>query len=373
MDVAFTHEQDLLRTSARDFLDDRCPIGLVREAADAGAGGDGVDRLWDSMAQLGWMGLGVDEGHGGLGRPLVDLAILSEEMGRSLVPAPWFSTVGLFTEAIRVAGDARQRGAWLPRIAAGEVRGTLAILERDGVLGRDGVTTTATPAGDGYRLEGSKAFVPDLDIAGSVVVAALLEGQPGLFVVDAGACELTDEAGIDPTRRLATLRLPGAEVGSDCLLGGEPCGWATIERVLDRATALQCAEMCGGAQKVLELTVEYARTRQQFGRPIGSFQGVSHRCAEMLLAVESARSLSYYAAWCCDEDLDNAPLAVSAAKAWTGDTYRAATSQAIQLHGGIGFTWEANLHLWYRRALAMAALLGDPGYHRERVATLIDL
>jgi len=373
VDVSFTDEQELLRASAREFLSAQCTPATVREVLEKGAHAEGARRLWEKMAELGWMGLGIDEAHGGHGLGLLDVAILSEEMGRALVPAPWFSSVALFGEAVGTTGTRDQRAHWLPRIAGGELTGTLALLEPGGILAPEAIAATATASGDGYVLSGSKAFVPDLSAAGAVVVTARLEGEPALFVVDRDSLDATEEPTLDPTRRLSTLRLEETRVAGDRLLGGEPCGWAAIERIADRASAVLCAEMCGGAQKALDMAVEYAKFRQQFGRPIGSFQGVSHRCADMLLSIEGARSLSYYAAWCCDEDLASAPVAVSSAKAWAGDTYRSVTSQSIQIHGGIGFTWEADIHLWYRRAFWSAAFLGDSVHHRERLAKLIGL
>jgi alkylation response protein AidB-like acyl-CoA dehydrogenase len=370
MDVAFTEEQELLRSSARDFLDRECPPSVTREVVESGPEIDTSQRLWERMAGLGWMGLGLEEEHGGLGHSLVDVAILAEEMGRAVVPTPWFSTVAMLADAIRVTGSKEQRVEWLSRVADGKLKGTFALLEPEGTLGREGIATVATPHGDAYVLDGTKAFVPDLSIADAVVVAAQLENQPALFVLDRDGLDITEEPTLDPTRRLGTLRLSGLEVPAERLLGGEPCGWSAIEQTVDRATAILCAEMCGGSQKTLDLAVAYAKERHQFGRPIGSFQGVSHRCAEMLLAIESARSLTYYAAWCCDEEPAEAALAVSAAKAWCGDTYKTAAAQSIQIHGGVGFTWEANLHLWYRRAFWSSAFLGDPVHHRERVVQL---
>jgi alkylation response protein AidB-like acyl-CoA dehydrogenase len=258
-------------------------------------------------------------------------------------------------------------------VAAGTLIGTAALPEESGSATARTAAVTATATNGSYVLEGTAAFVPDLGGVDAVVVTAQLEGQPSLFVVDRQHLLVGDGLALDPTRPLASATLNGVSVAADRLLGGEPCSWATIDEVRDRATAILCAEMCGGAQKVLDLSVEYARSRTQFGRPIGSFQGVSHRCAEMLLSIESTRSLTYYAAWCCDNDQAGAALATSAAKARAGDMYRTATAQAIQVHGGIGFTWETGLHLWYRRALWCAACLGDSVHHRERVAALIGL
>lgn len=375
MDVSFSDDQELLRKSAREFLADQCPTALVREVMDGGPSTSGAQDLWKKMAELGWMGLAFDESLGGVGLGLVDLAILAEEMGRALVPVPWFSTVALAGEAIRVAGSDDQRSKWLPKIASGEVRATLALVGTDGRLGPRYLTTKAESKNGSFVLLGTTSLVPDLVSADLVVVAAELGGKAALFAVETGASGVTktEEPTLDMTRRLGTLQLDQVEVGADSLLGGEACGWDTIERSIDRAATILCAEMCGGSQRVLDLAVEYAKNRVQFGRAIGSFQGVSHRCADMLLQIEGARSLTYYAAWCCDEEPGQAAIAASSAKASAGDTYRSCTAQAIQIHGGVGFTWEVDLHLWYRRAFWDGSMLGDSIYHRERVAALLDL
>lgn len=373
MDVTFSDDQEVLRKSAREFLTDQSPPSVAREVIELGPAAPGAQELWKKMAELGWMGLAFDESHGGLGLSLVDLTILAEEMGRALVSVPWFSTVCLAGEVIGAAGTEEQKKQWLERIASGEVRATLAVFEPDSPFGVEETEASAKASKGGFELSGKKAFVPDLEGADLLVVAARIDGTPGLLVLGADQIEAVREPNFDETRPLFTFALDGVKVDEDRLLGGRPCGADVIETALDRASAILCAEMCGGSQKALDLSVEYAKVRHQFGRPIGSFQGVSHRCADMLLAVEGARSLTYYAAWCCDEDLDRAPLAVSAAKAFCGDAYRSCTSQAIQIHGGIGFTWEHDLHLWYRRAFWSAAFLGDSVFHRERVASLLDL
>lgn len=321
MDVAFSADQELLRKSAREFLEDQCPPSVVRDVME---GGDGA-KLWKQIAELGWMELGTEGS-------LVDVAIIAEEMGRALLPVPWFSTVALAGEAIRIAGSDDQKARWLPKIASGEIKATLAI---------DGVA-------------------PDLTTADLVVVAR----DDGAFILEQ-PFEARAEPSLDMTRPLGTLDTSGVEVPKTNVLPG------SIEPALDRARAILCAEMCGGSQRMLDVSVEYAKVRQQFGKPIGAFQGVSHRCADMLLSIEGARSLTYYAAWACDEEEEKAPLAVSAAKAAAGDTYRSCTAQAIQIHGGIGFTWEADLHLWYRRAFWSSSFLGDPVFHRERVASAL--
>lgn len=373
MDVALSDDQEILRKSAREFLQDQSPPDVVVETMEKGADSDASRRLWDQMAQLGWMGIGIDEAYGGLGLTHVDVALLAEEMGRALVPVPWFSTVALAGEAIAVAGTEEQKREWLPKISSGEIRATLAVFEQEGRPDVASIRAAAHSESGEYGLGGIKAYVPDLEYADVVVIATMLDGQPSLFLADAGTLSRTSEPTLDATRKMGTLRLDGVKLPESSLLGGKPAGQQSVQQVLDRATAILSAEMCGGSEKMLDEAVEYAKVRHQFGRPIGSFQGVSHRCSEMLLQIEAARSLSYYAAWCCDEDEAATPLAVSSAKASASDCYRFCSAQAIQIHGGIGFTWEANLHLWYRRAFWSAAFLGDAIYHRARVVDLLNL
>jgi alkylation response protein AidB-like acyl-CoA dehydrogenase len=374
MDVAFSDDQELLRKSAREFLIDQCPPDLARRVAEEGPTIAEASKLWSHMAGLGWMGLAIPEDEGGIGYTLVDRAILAEEMGRANLPLPWFTTLCLAAETIRAAATPEQRKDLLGKIASGQARATLALMEPGGAISPGAIAARAEVSGGKVKLSGTKTFVPDLQTADIVIVAARLEDQPALIALEvADLAEVTSEPTLDQTRPLSTIVLDGIEIPEDRILGGGPCGWAPIEQALDRAATILAAEMAGGSQHCLDLSIEYAKVRKQFGRPIGSFQGVSHRCSEMLLQIEGARSLTYYAAWCCDEDAANAPIAVSSAKAAASDTFRSCTAQAIQIHGGIGFTWEANLHLWYRRAFWSAAYLGDAVTHRERVASLLGL
>jgi alkylation response protein AidB-like acyl-CoA dehydrogenase len=373
MDVAFSDDQELLRKSAREFLTEQSTVAVVNEVIEKGSDSPAGDRLWKQMAELGWMGIAFDESLGGLSLTHVDVSILAEEMGRVVLPVPWFSTVALAGEAIHIAGTDEQKKEWLTRIAAGELKGTLAVFEPDGKADLQSIKASAEKEGEGYSLKGTKAFVPDLAAAEVVVVAAKLDGGLGMFVVPRDDLKVTIEPTMDGTRPLGTVALDGLSVPESSLLGGKASGKESLQRVLDGAATILSAEMCGGSQQMLDASVDYAKVRHQFGRPIGSFQGVSHRCSEMLLQIEAARSLTYYAAWCCDEDESATPLAVSSAKASASDCYRSCSAQAIQIHGGIGFTWEANLHLWYRRAFWSAAFLGDAVYHRARVVQLLNL
>jgi alkylation response protein AidB-like acyl-CoA dehydrogenase len=303
-----------------------------------------------------------------------------EEMGRAVVPGPYFSTVLLGGLAIVEAGSEAQKKEWLPKIAGGHKRVTLAWMEPSAMLGAAGVTLEAKGAGGGYTLTGTKLFVPDAHTADAIVVAARTgagKGDEGvsLFLVprDARGVEVKLLPTMDQTRKLCEVTLSGVSLGADALVGGAGTGWAPLARVLDRACVALCAEMCGGAQKVLDMTVEYAKIRQAFGKPIGSYQGVKHKAADMLVEVENSKSITYYAAWAMDEDSAEGPLAVSMAKAYVSDAYRRVSAAGIQLHGGIGFTWEHDLHLYFKRAKGSEFTFGDATYHRERVAQLVHL
>ncbi len=337
--------------------------------------------LWTKLAEQGWLGLTIPEAYGGMGLGLVDLVVLMEEMGRAVAPGPYFSTVLLGAGAILEAGSEAQKKEWLPRLASGDTRATLAWMEPSAMLGPAGITLAATAKGAGYTLSGTKLFVHDAHTADAIVVAARTgssgpaERGVSLFLVPRGArgLEVTLLPTMDQTRKLCEVTLRDVTVGAEALLGEGGEGWAPLPRVLDRATVALCAEMCGGAQRVLDMTVEYAKIRQAFGRPIGSYQGVKHRAADMLVDVENSKSITYYAAWAMDEGVAEAPLAVSMAKAYVSDAYRRVTAAGIQLHGGIGFTWEHDLHLYFKRAKGSEFTFGDATHHRERVAQLVNL
>jgi alkylation response protein AidB-like acyl-CoA dehydrogenase len=304
-----------------------------------------------------------------------------EEMGRAMVPGPYVSTVLLGGAAILQAGSDAQKKEWLPRIAAGEARATLAWMEPSAAPPPAGVSLPAREtAGGRFTLSGTKLFVPDAHLADAIVVAARVGGGSGeegvtLFLLPRGmpGLEVTLLPTMDQTRKLCEVSLEDVAVGREALIGQVGAGWAALSRVIDRATVALCAEMCGGAQKVLDMTVEYAKIRHAFGRPIGAYQAVKHRAADMLVDVENSKSLTYYAAWAMDEGAPEGPLAVSMAKAYVSDAYRRVAAAGIQLHGGIGFTWEHDLHLYFKRAKGSEFAFGDATYHRERVAELVDL
>jgi alkylation response protein AidB-like acyl-CoA dehydrogenase len=379
MNFGFSEEQELLRATARKFFENECASTFVRERMAEPAGV--TDDFWTKLAEQGWLGLVYPEEYGGTGLGFVDLVVLMEEMGRASMPGPFFSTVLLGGLTVLEAGSAAQKKEWLAKIAAGRAKVALAWTEPNARWDAGGVTATAREAGGGYTLSGTKLFVLDAHLADAIVVVARTresarpEEGITLFLVPRGASGLEVKLlpTMDQTRKQCEVRLSDTRVPADALLGAKDAGWTPLARVIDRATVALAAEMCGGAQRVLDMTTEYAKIRVAFGRPIGAYQGVKHRAADMLVEVENAKSLTYYAAWAVDENSPEAPLAVSMAKAYVSDAFRRVAGAGIQLHGGIGFTWEHDLHLYFKRAKNSEFTFGDATYHRERVAQLINL
>ncbi len=379
MNFGFSEEQELLRATARKFLENECTSERVRTLMAIPEGMTG--ELWSKLAEQGWTGLTLPEAYGGAGLGLVDLVVLMEEMGRATMPGPYFSTVLLGAPLILEAGTEAQKKEWLPRIAAGERRVTLALTEPNGRWDAQGVTVEGAEAGGKFTLSGTKLFVHDAHTADALVLAARTAhgsaGEDGvsLFLLprDTAGVQVSLLPTMDQTRKLCEVTLTGVIVARDALLGQEGHGWPMLARTIARAMVGLCAEMCGGAQRVLEMTTEYAKIRIAFGKPIGSYQGVKHRAADMLVDVENAKSLTYYAAWAADEGVPEALLAASMAKAYASDAFRRVAGSGIQLHGGIGFTWEHDLHLYFKRAKGSEFTFGDATYHRERVAQLINL
>jgi alkylation response protein AidB-like acyl-CoA dehydrogenase len=371
INFAFTEEQEELRKTVRQFLDAKSPEAAVREQMETENGFD--PAVWSQMGeQMGLQGLIVPEEFGGSGYSYVELGIVLEEMGRSLLCAPFFSTVVLAANAIIHSGDDAAKKAHLPGIASGETIATLAFTEPSGKWDESGITMEATQSGDSWTLSGTKMFVLDGHTANLVVVAARTGKGVSLFTVDGNASGLTRTAlsTMDQTRKQAKLEF--ADVPAT-LLGTEGEGWNVLSTVLDLAAVGLAAEQVGGAQKVLDMAVEYAKVRVQFGRPIGSFQAIKHKCADMLLEVESAKSAAYYGMWCASEMNDELPSVASLAKAYCSEAYFHATAENIQIHGGIGFTWEHPAHLYFKRAKSSELLFGDPTYHRELLAQRIGI
>jgi len=376
VNFAFSDEQEQLRDAVRRFLEAKSPSTEVRRLMDTT---DGYDpAVWAQMAnELGLQSLHIPEEFGGQGFTFVELAIVLEEMGRVLLCAPYFSTVVLAADAIINAGTDAQKGELLPGIAGGETIAALAFTEPNGKWDAAGIEMVAQGSGDSYTLDGTKMFVIDGHLANLIVVAARLEGTSGeegisLFTVagDAAGLTRTALATMDQTRKQAKLEFSGVAAAP---LGTPGEGWAALSKTLDQAAACLANEMVGGAQQVLDMAVEYAKVRVQFGRPIGSFQAIKHKCADMLLEVESGKSAAYYAAWAAAEDNEELPVAASLAKAYCSDAYFHAAAENIQIHGGIGFTWEHDAHLYFKRAKSSEILFGDATYHRELLAQRIGI
>ena len=371
MNFAFTEEQEELRKTVRGFLDAKSPETAVREQMETEAGYDAA--VWTQMAeQMGLQGLVIPEEHGGSGYGFVELGIILEEMGRALLCAPFFSTVVLAGQTLIHSGDSAAQAAHLPGIASGETIATLAYTEPSGKWDEAGVTMQATASGDGFTLSGTKMFVIDGHTANLIIVAARTGKGVSLFTVAGDAAGLTRTAlsTMDQTRKQAKLEFANTPA---TLLGTEGEGWTVLSKVLDLAAVALAAEQVGGAQKVLDMAVEYAKVRVQFGRPIGSFQAIKHKCADMLLEVESAKSAAYYGMWCAAELNDELPSVASLAKAYCSEAYFHAAAENIQIHGGIGFTWEHPAHLYFKRAKSSELLFGDPTYHRELLAQRIGI
>jgi alkylation response protein AidB-like acyl-CoA dehydrogenase len=372
MNFGFSEEQEMLRESARRFFEAECPTSLVRRVMADGSGD--APALWTRIVELGWTGLLVPEEHRGLGGSFVDLIVVLEEAGRALLPGPFLSTVTGATAALVAGASAAQRADLLPRVARGALRATLAVAEESGRFDADGIALPARRGGNGLVLTGEKHFVADAQVSDLLVVAARTggAGERGitLCLVDrlAPGVTVTPLRTVDTSRRTCRVTLDGARVGPDRVLGAPDGGWPVLRRALEVSAAGLAAEMVGTAQKALDRTVAYVKERVQFGRAVGAFQAVKHRCVDMLVAVENARSLAYYAAWAVDEDAAEARHAVAMAKAYASDMVKQVTSEAIQLHGGIGFTWEHDMHLYHRRALAQEAAFGGAPVHRAVVA-----
>ncbi|MGH8057470.1 MAG: acyl-CoA dehydrogenase family protein [Candidatus Entotheonellia bacterium] len=379
MDFGFNEQQEMLRGSARQFLERECPLEVVRHLMEDEQGYS--PELWRRMAEIGWMGLVLPEMYGGSGLSFVDLTILMEEMGRALLPSPFFSSVVLGGLTLFEAGSEEQKQRILPRVASGELRLSLALLETDGRYDPRGIGLRASIRGNRATLTGTKLFVSDAQTADTIIAVARTQRGRGpesgisLFLVDmqSPGVSCAPLLSIDQTRRLGEVSFTRVNLPVDQMLGARNTAWPVLQRALDKAVVALSAEMVGGAERVLEMSVEYAKTRVQFGRQIGSFQAVKHTLADMKLLVENAKSVLYYAAWAVDCDAPEASRAASMAKAYCSDMYLRVTMDGIQVHGGVGFTWDHPMHLFFKRAKGSEVLLGDATWHRERTAAGIPL
>jgi len=371
VNFAFSEEQEELRRTVRAFLDQKSPESEVRRLMDTEQGYD--EAVWRQMGeQMGLQGLIVPEEFGGSGYSYVELIVVLEEMGRSLLCAPYFATVALAANALIHSGDDQAKKEFLPGIASGETIATVAFTEPSGKWDEAGITMAATKSGDDWKLSGTKMFVLDGHTADLIIVAARTSAGVSLFVVSGDAAGLTRTAlsTMDQTRKQAKLEFSDTPAR---LIGTDGAGWTVLSTVLDLAAVALAAEQVGGAQRCLDMAVEYAKVRVQFGRPIGSFQAIKHKCADMLLEVESGKSAAYYAGWCAAEMNEELPSVASLAKAYCSEAYFHAAAENIQIHGGIGFTWEHPAHLYFKRAKSSELLFGDPTYHRELLAQRIGI
>jgi alkylation response protein AidB-like acyl-CoA dehydrogenase len=356
-----TDEQEAIRSTAHDFLASRFKSERMREIAGSEDGTD--EQGWTEMAELGWAGLALPEEWGGQGLGIVDLAVLFEEMGYALAPSPLFSNTVVGLALAQSASD-EQKERWLRPLAEGTARGTQALVDAGSTATPGAYPMKAEADGDGVVLDGKKELVADAAGAAFFLVATS-DGRRHIVPADADGVGVSAEISIDTTRRLSTVRFEGVRVPAEQTLPGHG---AEFGHVFLRGAVALAAESTGVAQRTLDMAVAYAKDRQQFGRPIGAYQAVSHRCAQMLLETENSRSAVYGAAWAADADPDALPLSASMAKAYASDAGWRVPDASIQVHGGIGFTWEHDLHFFLKRGRANASMFGDARWHREQVA-----
>jgi alkylation response protein AidB-like acyl-CoA dehydrogenase len=373
VDFDFTGEQIMLRSLAREILQRECAPQAVRKHLDDEAGYD--EGLWKQLAETGLLGITIDEERGGQGLGTIELALVLEEMGRAAYPGPFFATVVLAATAIAAGGDRTQMDALLPDIASGKTKATLAVLEDNLAAGPGGIGLRARSQGNEYLLTGRKRFVPFAHVADVILVAARTSDASDatrgvtVFALDreTPGLTITPNVGMDQTNKTCTVTLENVQVGREAIVGAVDRGWEVVDAALQRAAVGAAAVMLGAARKSMDMSVEYAKVREQFGQPIGSFQAIKHACAEMLVEVENAHAATYYAAWALDAGAPDAGLAASVAKSYVGEASRKVCGSSIQVHGGIGFTWEYDLHLFFKQAKYFEAMYGDAEHHRERV------
>lgn len=369
MDLGLSEEQELLKNSARDFLEKECPESLVREMEEDEKGYS--PDLWKKMAEQGWQGLLVPENYGGAGFSYLDLIVLIEEFGRALVPGPFISTVVGGTLPLLEGGSEEQKAKYLPQIASGNAIWTLAFTEPSARFDAEGVALEIKEDGDSLVINGTKLFIRDANVADFFTVVGRRAGSKGedgieLVIVDAKS------SGISQTQlktiaadKQAEVKFENVKVPKENIITG---GWQTFRKVQRKATVIECAYLVGLAQMDFEISVQYAKDRIQFGRPIGSFQAIQHKAADMVTDVDGARFIMYRAAWSVDQDEADADMNVHMAKAWCSEATRRVVAHGQQIHGGIGFTKDYKVQLYFRRQKAAELAWGDADYHRELVA-----
>ena len=369
-DFGYGEDQSILRREARRALESRCTLEMVRRVMETPSGYD--EELWKKMAEMGWLGLAVPEEHGGSDLSMVSLATLAEEMGRALLPSPFLGTL-FATLVIREAGNPAQQKAWLPRIVAGDLKGAVATMEEEGGWDLSVVAATAKKKGSVIALSGAKHLVIDASAA-DLMFGTFSEPEGiSLFAVEPGApgVKISADLLVDQTRRSGCVEFSGVEVNDDARIGAPGSALATLARVLPRIWTALAAEMAGGTDRLLAITVDYAKVREQFGKQIGAFQAVKHPLVNVMTDVEMTRSLVYRAAAAIDHEPESAERLSRMAKALASDTYANAVAKAVQLHGGIGFTWECDVHLFFKRAQWSKFAFGDAAHHRRRIAELV--
>ncbi len=369
-DFGYGEDQSILRREARKALESWCTLEAVRRIMESPAGTD--EALWKTMAGMGWLGLAVPEQHGGSDLSMVSLATLAEEMGRALLPSPFLGTL-FATLVIRHAASPAQQKAWLPRIVTGDLKGAVATMEKDSGWDLSAVSATATRKGDRIALEGAKHLVTDAPSA-DLILGTFRETEGlSLFAVEpaAAGAKISPDLLVDGTRRSGCVEFPGVEVAANARIGAPGTALATLALVMPRMWTALAAEMAGGMDRILAITVDYAKVREQFGKPIGAFQAVKHPLVDVMTDVEMTRSLVYRAAAAIDHEPESAERLSRMAKALASDAYANAVAHAVQLHGGIGFTWECDVHLFFKRAQWSKFALGDSAHHRRRIAEIV--
>jgi alkylation response protein AidB-like acyl-CoA dehydrogenase len=376
MDLGLDEQQEMLKNFARDFLEKECPESLVRAMEEDEKGYS--PELWQKMAQQGWMGLIIPETYGGTAMNLCELVVLLEEFGRALVPGPFISTVVLGGVPIMEAGTDAQKDQFLPKIASGEMIMTLALTEPSARWTADGVQLEARKAGSDYVLNGTKLFVPDAHVTDYMIVAARTggSGEDGvtLLLVDSKSPGIKfEQLKTIAADKQCEVTFENVKVPAANLLGKEGKGWEIVEKTSRVATVAACAYLVGLSQMDFDVTLNYAKERVQFGRPIGSFQAIQHKLADAVIDVDGSRFITYKAAWSLQEGEPDADMMISMAKAWTSDASRRVVAHGQQIHGGIGFTKEYKIQLYFRRQKWMELMWGDADYHRERVAQQLEV
>ena len=378
MNFELDEEQVMLKTSARDFLQQECPKKLVRAMMEDEKGYS--PELWKKIADLGWLGLAFPEEYGGVGSSFLDLAVLLEECGRALLPGPFISTVVLAGRPIAACGDENQKQKFLPNIASGDMILTLAFIETSGGIEASDITVTATLSDDFFNVNGTKLFVPYAHIADYFLCVTRTKNSQDkedgvtLLLVNAESPGIQ----IEPLKtmtgdKLCEVVFRNVTVPAKNVLGESDKGWPIMKRILAEGQVAESAWMTGGARWALETSIAYANMRIAFGRPIGSFQAIQHKLANVAVGVEGATAIMYYAAWAIMVNDPDVAMAASMAKSWCGETYKQATFDGIQIHGGIGYTWDHDMHLYLKRAKTSEVTFGDSDYHREMVARMLNI